>query len=123
RAVRCPVARRAGSRLNVGGQLPHVERGGFVGNDIATQARHALDALQRVLAAAGATMADVVKHNVYLACEGDDAALARFMAELDEVRLRYFSDPGPTTTEVRCGLERAGALILIDAWAVVGAGK
>ena len=114
---------RAGDLIFVGGQMSLDEHGRVVGNDIATQARHALDALQRVLEVAGATLADVVKHNVYLACEGNDAAIARFMAELDEVRLHYFSDPGPTTTEVRCGLEREGALILIDAWAVVGGGK
>lgn len=114
---------RAGDLIFVGGQMSLDERGRVVGRDIATQARNALDALQRVLAAAGATLADVVKHNVYLACEGDDAAVARFMAELDQVRLEYFSDPGPTTTEVRCGLELEGALILIDAWAVVGARK
>ena len=65
------------------------ERGRVVGRDIATQARNALDALKRVLAEAGATMADVVKHNVYLVCDGDDAAVARFMAELDKVRLRF----------------------------------
>ena len=112
---------RAGDLIFVGGQMSLDEQGHVVGSDIATQARNALDALHRVLTAAGATMADVVKHNVYLACDGDDAAAARFMAELDEVRLVYFSDPGPTTTEVRCGLEREGALILIDAWAVVGA--
>jgi enamine deaminase RidA (YjgF/YER057c/UK114 family) len=114
---------RAGDLIFVGGQMSLDEQGHVVGSDIATQARNALDALHRVLMAAGATMADVVKHNVYLACDGDDAAVARFMAELDEVRLAYFSDPGPTTTEVRCGLEREGALILIDAWAVVGASK
>ncbi len=114
---------RACELIFVGGQMSLDERGRVVGRDVATQTRNALDALQRVLAAAGATMADVVKHNVYLACEGDDAAVARFMAELDQVRLEYFTDPGPTTTEVRCGLELEGALILIDAWAVVGAGK
>jgi enamine deaminase RidA (YjgF/YER057c/UK114 family) len=111
---------RAGDLIFVGGQMSLDEQGRVVGRDIATQARNALEALKRVLAAAGATMADVVKHNVYLACEGDEATVARFMAELDQVRVGYFPDPGPTTTEVRCGLELEGALILIDAWAVVG---
>lgn len=114
---------RAGELIFVGGQMSLDERGRVVGRDIATQARNALEALKRVLAEAGAGMADVVKHNVYLACEGDEATVARFMAELDQVRLAYFPDPGPTTTEVRCGLELEGALILIDAWAVVGGRK
>jgi enamine deaminase RidA (YjgF/YER057c/UK114 family) len=98
-------------------------RGRVVGSDISTQARNAFDALKRVLAEAGAGMADVVKHNVYYVCDGDDAAVAKFMDDLDKVRLQYFSDPGPTTTETRCGLDREGALILIDAWAIVGAAK
>jgi enamine deaminase RidA (YjgF/YER057c/UK114 family) len=114
---------RAGDLVFVGGQMSLDERGRVVGHDIATQARNALEALKRVLAEAGASMADVVKHNVYLACEGDEAAVARFMAELDQVRVAYFPDPGPITTEVRCGLELEGALILIDAWAVVGGKK
>jgi enamine deaminase RidA (YjgF/YER057c/UK114 family) len=114
---------RAGDLVFVGGQMSLDERGRVVGSDIATQARHALESLKRVLAEAGAGMADVVKHNVYLVCDGDEATVARFMAELDRVRISYFPEPGPTTTEVRCGLEVEGALILIDAWAVIGAKK
>ena len=114
---------RAGDLIFVGGQMSLDERGRVVGSDIATQARTALDALKRVLAEAGASMADVVKHNVYLVCEGDEATVARIMAELDRVRISYFPDPGPTTTEIRCGLEVEGALILIDAWAVTGGKK
>jgi enamine deaminase RidA (YjgF/YER057c/UK114 family) len=114
---------RVGDLIFVGGQMSLDEQGRVVGRDIASQARNALEALKRVLAEVGANMADVVKHNVYLSCEGDEAAVARFMVELDRVRVAYFPDPGPTTTEVRCGLELEGALILIDAWAVVGAKK
>jgi len=99
------------------------EQGLVVGSDITTQARHAFEAMKRVLAEAGATMTDVVKHNVYFDCDGDDAAVARFIDDLNQVRLTYFSDPGPTTTEIRVGLDREGALILIDAWAVVGVEK
>ena len=114
---------RAGDLIFVGGQMSLDELGRVVGRDITTQARNALEALKRVLAEAGASMADVVKHNVYLVCEGDEPTVARFMAEVDQVRVDYFPDPGPTTTEVRCGLELDGALILIDAWAVVGGKK
>jgi len=114
---------RAGNLIFVGGQMSLDAQGQVVGSDITTQATNAFDALQRVLAAAGATMADVVKHNVYLNCDGDDATVAKFMNELDAVRVKYFSDPGPTTTETRVGLDRPGALILVDAWAVVGGDK
>ena len=114
---------RAGNLIFVGGQMSLDAAGRVVGSDIKTQARNAFEALQRVLVAAGATMADVVKHNVYFQCPGDAVAVAKFLDELDEVRLDYFTDPGPTTTETRVGLDREGALIQVDAWAVVGGHK
>ncbi len=111
---------RAGNLILVGGQMSLDEHGRVVGDDIATQARNAFESLKRVLAEAGASMKDVVKHNIYFQCEGGDAEVAKFLDEIDRVRLDYFSDPGPTTTETRVGLDREGALIQIDAWAVVG---
>ena len=114
---------RAGNLIFVGGQMSLDACGRVVGSDITTQARNAFEALKQVLAAAGATMADVVKHNVYFQCDGDRVAVAQFLEDLDRVRLDYFSDPGPTTTETRVGLDREGALILVDAWAVVGEKK
>ncbi len=114
---------RAGNLIFVGGQMSLDEQDQVVGSDITAQATNAFESLKRVLAEAGATMADVVKHNVYLNCEGDDVCVRKFMNELDAVRVKYFSAPGPTTTETRVGLDRAGALILIDAWAVVGDDK
>lgn len=112
-AVRC------GDLIFVGGQMSLDEHGEVVGSDVATQARNALESLKRVLEEAGASMRDVLKHNVYFSCDGDDAAVERFLEELDAVRAEYFTSPGPTTTEVRCGLEKRGALVLIDAWAYV----
>ena len=114
---------RAGNLIFVGGQMSLDDSGRVVGSDIGTQARNAFESLKRVLAEAGASLSDVVKHNVYFHCDGDAAAVAKFLDELDRVRLEYFSDPGPTATETRVGLDRAGALIQIDAWAVVGAEK
>ena len=111
---------RVGNLILVGGQMSLDEQGQVVGDDIATQARNAFEALKRVLTEAGAGMQDVVKHNIYFQCDGGDAEVAIFLAEIDRVRLDYFSDPGPTTTETRIGLDREGSLIQIDAWAVVG---
>lgn len=111
---------RAGNLILVGGLMSLDEHGRVLGDDIATQARNAFEALKRVLAEAGATMQDVVKHNIYFQCEGGDEEVVKFLDEIDRVRLDYFSDPGPTTTETRVGLDREGALIQIDAWAVVG---
>lgn len=114
---------RAGNLIFVGGQMSLDEQGRVVGADVKTQAKHIFDSLKRLLAEAGASLADVVKHNIYFHCDGDDAAVKKFLAELDEVRVPYFSDPGPTTTEIRCGLEKEGALLLVDAWVVVGEKK
>lgn len=114
---------KVGKHIFVGGQMSLDSRGEIVGSDIATQARNAFEGVKRVLAEAGATMADVVKHNVYFHCDGDEAEVTKFIADLNQVRRTYFSDPGPTATEVRAGLSRKGALILVDAWAVVGAEK
>lgn len=110
---------RAGDIIFVGGQMA-LDANGRASGDVATQASGAFEALKRTLAEAGATMADVVKHTVFFVCDGDDAAIARFLDELDAVRARYFTAPGPTTAEVRCGLDVEGALLMVDAWAVVG---
>jgi enamine deaminase RidA (YjgF/YER057c/UK114 family) len=111
---------RAGHLIFVGGQMSLDERGRVVGSDMATQAERAFAALERALEAAGASMADVVKHNVYIDCDGDDAALGRSLEQLNQVRLAHFRDPGPTTTETRVGLDREGALIQVEAVAAVG---
>ena len=122
-AVSGTQAVKAGNLIFVGGQMSLDEQGNIVGTDITAQARGAFEALRRVVEAAGATMDDVVKHNVYFSCDGDEQAVTKFLNDLDEVRLTYFSDPGPTATETRVGLDRPHALILIDAWVVVNAKK
>ena len=114
---------RAGNLIFVGGQMSLDENGRVAGTNITTQARNAFEALKQILAEAGATMADVVKHNVYLHCPGDQAAISKFMEELNAVRSTYFSTPGPTTTETFVGLELENALIIVDAWAIVGENK
>jgi enamine deaminase RidA (YjgF/YER057c/UK114 family) len=116
---------RAGNLVFVGGQMSLDEQGRVKGTDITTQAKNAFEALKKVLAEAGASMSDVVKHNVYLCCPdiNDAAAVKAFMDDLNSVRKQYFTSPGPTTTETFVGLELEGALILVDAWAVVGEEK
>ena len=118
-----PRAARAGNLIFVGGQMSLDEQGRIVGSDVATQARNAFESLKRTLEDAGASLTDLVKHNVYFNCDGNEATVTKFMDELDRVRLDYFSYPGPTTTEVRVGLGREGASILVDGWAVVGGEK
>ncbi|MEQ1951433.1 Rid family hydrolase [Mesorhizobium yinganensis] len=115
-----PQAVRTGDLIFVGGLMAVDDGGNIVGDDVATQAHSIFDRLRAVLAEAGASLADVVKHNVYFTCENNQAAAARFLDELDAVRTNYFAAPGPTTTEIRCGLDRQGALLMVDASAVVG---
>lgn len=122
-AKRSTQAVRARDLIFVGGQMSIDDAGQILGSDIATQTRNVFDSLKMVLAEAGASMADVVKHNIYFSCDGDDAAVAKFLDEVDKVRLTYFSDPGPTTTETRVGLNLPGVMIMVDAWAVVGGKK
>jgi enamine deaminase RidA (YjgF/YER057c/UK114 family) len=62
----------------------------------------------------------VVKHSIYFTCPAEQEAIDAFLAEVDAVRAGYFTLPGPTTTEVRCGLDREGALLVLDAWVVIG---
>lgn len=114
---------RSGDIVFVSGQMSLDEQGRAVGADVSTQARNAFEALKRTLAEAGANLADVVKHTVFFVCDGDDAAIGRFLDELDAVRAQYFTTPGPTTAEVRCGLDVEGALLMVDAWAVVGGAR
>src|SRR5215207_1342047 len=88
---------RSGDIVFVSGQMSLDGDGRAVGTDVTTQARNAFEALKRMLAEAGATMADVVKHTVFFVCKEDDTAIAKFLDELDAVRTQYFTAPGPTT--------------------------
>ena len=114
---------RAGDLLFVGGILPLDDGGRLAGTDMTAQARSILDTLKGLLSGAGAAIADVVKHNVYLASGGESAAVAQDIRDLDRVRAEYFPVPGPATTEVRAGLNIPGALLMIDAWVVIGGRK
>lgn len=119
-AAGAPDAARAGNLVLVGGLYGVDENDRLVGSDLKSQARAIFARLGRILAEAGSGWADVVKNNIYLSMDDDDAEVARAIALLDEIRGDYFNDPWPVTTEIRCGLEREGALIAVDAWAVVG---
>ena len=74
----------------------------------------AFENLVRVLAAAGATAADVVKVNVFVK---DDFALVR--DDLRSIRRRYFTHDFPVTTPVQvAGFAGPGYLFEIEAIAV-----
>ena len=75
----------------VAGQVPVDETGAIVEGDAEAQARQVLANLSRVVAAAGASLDDVVKTTVYLIDLADRAAVGRVRAEV-------FGDPPPAST-------------------------
>ena len=105
---------RAGNTIYVSGQGAIAEDGTLVGRgDVVAQTRKVLDNMALALAAAGATLDDVVKVIVYLANVDD-------RPKVNEVRKAYFKDNKPASTLIeisRFAIE--GMLIEIEAVAVV----
>jgi reactive intermediate/imine deaminase len=83
---------RFGNMLFVSGLTAHDAEGKLVGGtDAAAQTRQILVNLKRVLDAAGATMADVLKVTVFLTDIGDRAAI-------NPVRQEFFGSARPAST-------------------------
>jgi 2-iminobutanoate/2-iminopropanoate deaminase len=98
---------RAGNLLFVSGQVPRdPATGELLGADVAEQTRATLRNLEQVLAAAGATLRDVVSVTVHLADERDWGAF-------DGVYRTVFAAPFPTRTVV--GARLRGILVEITA--------
>jgi 2-iminobutanoate/2-iminopropanoate deaminase len=85
-----------GPFLYVSGQSPTREGVRMVGT-IEEETRLVLDNVGRVLADAGATFADVVRSNVYLARIDDFAAM-------NAIYETYFPEPRPARTTIGCVL-------------------
>jgi 2-iminobutanoate/2-iminopropanoate deaminase len=92
--------------LFVAGQGPFDSKGNMIGTTIADQTRATLENVKAIVEAGGATMADVVRVNVYL------TDLAHFAA-MNEVYASFFAEPYPARTTVQVGL--LGFLVEIDA--------
>ena len=105
---------RAGELLFVSGCVPVDGEGNLVGgDDVVAQARQALANVSAVLAAAGATFADVVKVTVYLT-DVDDRA------RINPVRQEVFGEARPASTLVEVSrLAVPGAKVEIEAVAVL----
>src|SRR5438045_4173988 len=89
------AAVRAGNVIAVAGQVALDEHGTLVGEgDCGQQARQCFRNVERVLAAAGATLADVVQLTGYLTDPADAGAYLAVRAEVFAV------DPPATTTVV-----------------------
>ena len=102
----------AGSTLFVSGQLPiDPATGAFAGEDIASQTRQSLTNIKNILAAAGASMNDVVKTTVMLKNIGDFAAMNAVYAE-------FFTEPFPARAAYQVAALPKDALVEIECIAV-----
>lgn len=99
--------------LFLSGQIPlDPKTGAFASDDVAAQAEQVMENLAAVLAASGATFADVVKTTIYL------VDLANF-AVVNEIYGRRFSVPYPARATVQVAALPRGAKVEIDAIAVL----
>ncbi len=106
---------KAGNLLFCSGQIPlDPKTGELIGaGDVREQARRVMQNLQAVLEAGGASFAGVVKTTIYLKDLADFGAV-------NEIYGGYFKESPPARATVQvAGLPR-GALVEIDAIAVVG---
>jgi 2-iminobutanoate/2-iminopropanoate deaminase len=95
------------------GQIPiDPETGELITGDVAEQTRRVLDNLAAVLAAAGASLANVVKTTIFLANMDDFAAVNAAYGE------RFPFDPPARATVQAAKLPR-GAAVEIDAIAIL----
>jgi 2-iminobutanoate/2-iminopropanoate deaminase len=104
---------RADNLLFVSGCVPVDESGAVVAGDVVAQARKVFENIGDVLAAAGASFADVVKVTVFLLDVDDRAAV-------NEVRKEVFGATRPASTLVEISrLAVPGARIEVEAVALL----
>ena len=105
---------RAGDLLFVSGFVPVDAEGRLVGgDDVVAQTRQVFANLGAVLAAAGATFADVVKVTVYLTDIAD-------RVRINPVRQEFFGEARPASTLVEVSaLAVPGAKLEIEAVALI----
>ena len=101
---------RVGDVIYCSGQVPLGPDGSLVDSDIGAMTRQVVANLEQVLAAAGATLTDVVRTNVYLADMADYSGMNAAYAEL------FPDKPARTCVQV-AGLP-LGARVEIDCIAV-----
>ncbi|MGD0500023.1 MAG: RidA family protein [Bryobacteraceae bacterium] len=100
---------RAGGFIFVSGQVPiDPATQQVVSGDIRRETRQVLSNIQRILEGCGATMADVVKCNVYLA-DGQD------FAAMNEVYAEFLGQAKPARATIACQFAMPGVRVEIDA--------
>lgn len=109
-AVRC------GDSVYLSGQIPLAPQTmGLVDGGMEAQIRRVFDNLSAVAAAAGGSLADVVKLNIYLIDLGQFALVNQVMAE-------YFQEPYPARAAVGVASLPRGAQVEMDGVMVLGSG-
>ncbi|MBK6751778.1 MAG: RidA family protein [Pyrinomonadaceae bacterium] len=104
---------KAGGMVFCSGQIPiDPATGNFVSEIVAEQTEQVLKNLNEVLAAAGASLNDVVKTTVFLADMND-------FAEMNEVYGRFFSENKPARATVQAARLPRDAKVEIECVAVV----
>ncbi|HWP95184.1 MAG TPA: RidA family protein [Gammaproteobacteria bacterium] len=100
---------RAGDTVYLAGQIPlDPASGELVGGEFEAQVRRVFDNLAAVCEAAGGSLAQVVKLNVYL------TDLGRF-AQVNAVMAEYFREPYPARAAVGVAALPRGAAVEMDA--------
>lgn len=103
------AALRSGQLLFVSGQVPiDGSTGALVEGDVTVQTVQALENLKALIAAAGLSMAQVVKTTVFLADMNDFAAM-------NDVYRRYFNEPYPARSTIQAARLPRDARVEIDA--------
>jgi 2-iminobutanoate/2-iminopropanoate deaminase len=100
---------KAGGFLYVSGQLPIDPADGSIhGTDIASQTRQSLSNLRAIVTAAGMSLKDVVKVNVYLADMND-------FKGMNEVYAQFFTSDYPARAAIQAARLPKDALVEIEA--------
>lgn len=103
---------KAGGFVFCSGQCGYDAKNGcFYGDDIETQTRGALDNLKEVLLAAGSSMENVLKVNIFLSDVAD-------FPRVNEIYKTYFPGEKPARSCLQIAKIPLGALIEIEAVAI-----
>jgi 2-iminobutanoate/2-iminopropanoate deaminase len=104
---------QTGNLLFLSGQLAlNPQNGEMVGADVTTQTRQVIENIKAVLAAAGASLTDVVKTTVFLQNMTDFAAM-------NDVYKQFFGESAPARSTVEAAKLPKNALVEIESIAVV----
>lgn len=107
---------RTGQTVYLSGQIPLVpDTMELVEGDITAQIRQVFDNLSAVAAAAGGSMADIVKLNIYLTDLGH-------FPRVNETMAQYFDEPYPARAAVGVTALPRQAMVEMDAIMVLGDG-